>query len=407
GFNFMFVTPTDSHPQDVLLTIRKEGTILTSENTSLWGFRFKGQADMLEGAARYWSTEPFGSKSAVVAMVAFEKGIFNPSVSKDGSFEDVKQKAFEGSDYKDTDKADRFFANLLAFMTTLFFFLPVIIGIVRTIRNKRRKKELLGGGVNDVDWFRGVPVDGDLRKASNILKAFSEKQVTENQNLTAAYMTRLLFRGALSIVPQSADDASFKIVGTGVPEGDDKDSRLERELFNFFKEAAGNDAILQKKELKRWADRNSSRLYSWQQKIADTHTTLKTITPTEAREVFGLKKFLKDFTLIKDRGAVEVTLWNNYLIFASLYGIADQVYKDFKKVCPEYFDLSKPMAELQNASPVIFYNTIGDSSRYFNNSAVNYASRHASGGTRWSGGGGMTSFGGGGGFSGGGFSGGR
>ena len=111
----------------------------------------------------------------------------------------------------------------------------------------------------------------------------------------------------------------------------------------------------------------------------------------------------------KDRGAVEVTLWNNYLIFASLYGIADQVYKDFKKVCPEYFTLSQTVEQLQQVTPTVFWNTIGDSSRYFNNSAANYAARRASsaGGTRWSGGGGMTSFGGGGGFSGGGFSGGR
>ena len=124
------------------------------------------------------------------------------------------------------------------------------------------------------------------------------------------------------------------------------------------------------------------------------------------REVFGLKKFLKDFTLIQDRGAVEVGLWNNYLIFASLYGIAEQVYKDFKKVCPEYFTLSKTMEQFQDVTPTVMWSTFNDSTRYFNRAASSYAASKSSG-SGWSGGGGHTSFGGGGGFSGGGHSGGR
>ncbi|MBQ6286993.1 MAG: DUF2207 domain-containing protein [Bacteroidales bacterium] len=409
GFNYMFLTQTDRGVEDVMLTIRKEGTILTSENSSVWGFGFHGQADVFDGAVKYWSTEPFGSSSRLIAMVAFEKGLFSPIVSYDKSFEEVKQKAFDGSDYKDTDKIDRLMANFMALMALLFFFMPVIIGVIRTVMNNKRKKALLGGKEKDVDWFRDVPVGGDLRKASNILRVFSGKQLTENQNLIAAYMMRLFYRGAFSIVPQSGGGAVFKISDSAVlPKGEDMDSTMERQLFGFFKEAAGNDSLLQKRELKRWADNNSKRLYSWQNKISDGKT-LKTIQATDARQVFGLKRFLKDFTLIKDRGAVEVTLWNNYLIFASLYGIADQVYKDFKKVCPEYFTLSQTVEQLQQVTPTVFWNTIGDSSRYFNNSAANYAARRAasSGGSRWSGGGGMTSFGGGGGFSGGGFSGGR
>ena len=95
-------------------------------------------------------------------------------------------------------------------------------------------------------------------------------------------------------------------------------------------------------------------------------------------------------------------LWRGYLIFASLYGIADQVLKDFKQVCPEYFTLSQSMQQFQNGTPVVLWDTIGDTSRYMNRAASSYAAKSSSGG-----GGGHTSFGGGGGFSGGGHSGGR
>ena len=181
---------------------------------------------------------------------------------------------------------------------------------------------------------------------------------------------------------------------------------MELDLYNFFKEAAGDDSILQKKELKKWANKHGKKIYNWQNKIKDSSITLKTLTAKEVREVFGLKKFLKDFTLIQDRGAVEVGLWNNYLIFASLYGIAEQVYKDFKKVCPEYFTLSKTMEQFQDVTPTVMWSTFNDSTRYFNRAASSYAASKSSG-SGWSGGGGHTSFGGGGGFSGGGHSGGR
>ena len=45
GLHFMFVTETDSGADDVSLTIRKNGTILTPENTLLWGFGFHGEAE--------------------------------------------------------------------------------------------------------------------------------------------------------------------------------------------------------------------------------------------------------------------------------------------------------------------------------------------------------------------------
>lgn len=58
-----------------------------------------------------------------------------------------------------------------------------------------------------------------------------------------------------------------------------------------------------------------------------------TITP-EGREIvlqhFGLRNFLKDFTLMDERKIQEVKLWNYHLELATLYGIADEVYKQIK-----------------------------------------------------------------------------
>lgn len=415
GFNHQFITTTDSGIGDVSLTIRKNGTILTPENTLLWGFGFHGEAEVVDGAAKYWSTEPFSSRSTLIALLGFEKGIFTPELTEDKTFDDVRKKALKGSEYK---KDNDFFAKVFDFL--LFAFLGIIslalVGglIWAEISNKKRRKELLGGKESDVDWFRGVPVDGDLKRASNIIRLISQKTFStntgqqESERLISAYMMRLFYRGAFQIVPQLSGEPAFKINELTLTDNDvsGTDLNMELDLYNFFKEAAGDDSILQKKELKKWANKHGKKIYNWQNKIKDSSITLKTLTAKEVREVFGLKKFLKDFTLIQDRGAVEVGLWNNYLIFASLYGIAEQVYKDFKKVCPEYFTLSKTMEQFQDVTPTVMWSTFNDSTRYFNRAASSYAASKSSG-SGWSGGGGHTSFGGGGGFSGGGHSGGR
>jgi uncharacterized membrane protein YgcG len=415
GFNHQFITSTDNGIDDVSLTIRKNGTILTPENTLLWGFGFHGEAEVVDGAAKYWSTEPFSSRSTLIALLGFEKGIFTPELTEDKTFDDVRKKALKGSEYK---KDNKFFEKVFDFL--LFAFLGLIslalVGglIWAEISNKKRRKELLGGKESDVDWFRGVPVDGDLKRASNIIRLISQKTFStntgqqESERLISAYMMRLFYRGAFQLVPQLSGDPAFKINELTLTDNDvsGTDLNMELDLYNFFKEAAGDDSILQKKELRKWANKHGKKIYNWQNKIKDSSITLKTLTAKEVREVFGLKKFLKDFTLIQDRGAVEVGLWNNYLIFASLYGIAEQVYKDFKKVCPEYFTLSKTMEQFQDVTPTVMWSTFNDSTRYFNRAASSYAASKSSG-SGWSGGGGHTSFGGGGGFSGGGHSGGR
>ena len=51
----------------------------------------------------------------------------------------------------------------------------------------------------------------------------------------------------------------------------------------------------------------------------------------DQKEVLGLWKYLKDYSLIKDRYPIELSIWNEYLVFASLFGIADKVSKEFKE----------------------------------------------------------------------------
>ena len=120
--------------------------------------------------------------------------------------------------------------------------------------------------------------------------------------------------------------------------------------------------------------------------------------------MFGLKKFLKEFTLLDERGVNEVKLWKDYMIYATLFGIADQVIADMKKINPEYFNMDQVADQMANdmTLPMIRSTLLNSTSRAVANKAAREAQAR-----RISGRGGHTSWGGGGGgFSGGGFGGG-
>lgn len=65
------------------------------------------------------------------------------------------------------------------------------------------------------------------------------------------------------------------------------------------------------------------------------------ITPTKlldqkAIELQGLKNFLEHFSSIEDKNSINVHLWDDYLIYAQLFGIADKVEAEFKEIYPDY-----------------------------------------------------------------------
>ena len=68
----------------------------------------------------------------------------------------------------------------------------------------------------------------------------------------------------------------------------------------------------------------------------------------EAIHLAGLKKFLNEFSRIKEKKVIEVKLWKEYLIFAQIFSIAKEVAKQFKNLYPE-------LIENNNSSVIVKY----------------------------------------------------
>ena len=57
----------------------------------------------------------------------------------------------------------------------------------------------------------------------------------------------------------------------------------------------------------------------------------------------GLKKYMEDFSLLKEREVPELVIWEKYLVYATVMGIADKVIKQLKIVYPDFEKMTNSM----------------------------------------------------------------
>ena len=89
--------------------------------------------------------------------------------------------------------------------------------------------------------------------------------------------------------------------------------------------------------------------------VADSRKDDSSLQADEVQQVVGFVHYLKDFSLVSERHIEEVNLWKEYLVYASFYGIADQVRTDMNKVAPDTTkldQLSPPHQVVQDLKPI-------------------------------------------------------
>lgn len=418
GFNFQFINSgMGTLPTDVTVKITtQDGIKLDENNCGIWAFGFDGQINFENGQVIAYTERPLSSSSdSVIIMLQLNKGLINPTRVVDKSFEDVKAQALKGSDYdheKDTDDSSSQppeeeatpFEMLVGFVILSFPF--IIIFYFLTRRGKSKKKIL--SLYKNADYFRETPIAGNLEATFVLADDFS--QTNDDGNIIGSAFLKLINEGCLEPI-------SEKTVGLFGKEKESISLRLVNPpqftgvtvnmLYDLLVVASSIDQILQERELEKYCRINHTAIT----RIIDAakqdgKNTLLQIGCYESSKqakplglsqrgeklllnIMGFKKYLLEFSLIGERSISESVIWQDYLVFATLLGIADVAIEQFEKVYPNATQYS------QNAH---YYYLI--SHRYTK------ASYEVAQTARSSGRGGKSSFGGGSGFSGGGSGGG-
>ena len=420
GFIYQFVNDElPSDPKHVKITIID--TASTAEwdptvNVGGWTFGYDCENSF---SGNTFISDSDGRVKYVNVMMRFDKGMYSPARSRDMTFEQMQKEAFKGSDYKKSgsnltfgDWVDIFFDYGWVVLTFVFIFL---VGVYNAIRRayikatgKRWKQDIFGESKIE-GWWREAPLDKNLSAAYSLLKKGDKLASDEkyDNGIIGAYFLRWIENGVLKIVDDdpTAKKQRVSLALTDVLPDEENDSEFK--LYTMVVEAAGENRILEKKEFEKWSRAHYQKVCNWPSSAAAAGNHIWNSKSKEERtRLVQLKNFLQDFTLMNEREANQVMLWKDYLVYAQLFGIADKVTENFKKLYPVEF---QEFTESLGTSGHSLLYTVSTTNSYANLMMYSAQSRQRevqAAQYRSSGGGGRGSFGGGGGFAGGGHGGG-
>lgn len=394
-----------------------------SDDLDVWGYgNYGGLAYVADGKI-YLSNDSLSSSDYMVALVKFPLNTFNTTNTLDGNFDDYLKRAEEGADhYKES--SDNGFAVMMIIFQVLFWF-SFIFGISKSSQNQGLKsgsKVLYYGSTGrkipkDVPLFRDIPCDKDIYKAYWI--AYNYKLMKKQTDFLGVILLKWLKEDKIKI-ENKAVNGIFKKEDTSIvfsSQNLESEIDLENKLYNYMYEAS-KDGILESKEFEKWCSKHYTKILNWFNDVLDYENeklieagkltkTVKTslkifksvvyeVDPSmmdEAKQMAGLKQFFKEFGSIESKEAIEVKLWEYYLMYAQIFGVAKKVAKQFKELYPDV--ITDYSYESVNFIYAISYSGMSSAS-----SARSRAESYSSGGGGFSsGGGGGGSFGGGGGGS--------
>ena len=389
------------------------------DNLDVWGYGYKGYAYVKDGVIEA-SNEGYMGDSYVALLVKFPLGTFDTNIkySNYPTFNDVYNRAEQGTfDYDyETDDGDNISIEFIIDFV-IYFLLPAILiitGIVSTSGNKYGYINNKKIDKKETPFFRDIPCNKDIYYANTLtklnLELFNKYKET---NILGAIMLKWVREDKIKFIKEEKSG----ILGKEKSSIDLRlnptfDNVLEKELFDTMYKASG-DGILETKELEKWARKNYSKFFSIftrqvnekinsleaegkiYKKINKKDTKAKKIMDEsiyeDSQRLFGLKLFFNEFAKMDTKETLEVKIWDEYLMFAYLFGMADKVSKQLKNLYPEVIQEYN-----YDYDTLIMISNISNSGVSAASSARSAAESYSSGGGGFSsGGGGGGSFGGG------------
>lgn len=392
-----------------------------SDSIPVWGYGKYGSlcyVDKNDGAIHMDTEGKNLGKSEYIAFLAkFPKETFNIKNYLNHDFDYYFEMAQKGA------KAyNKVLEKIKSIILGLFSFLPfILIAILGAFSSGNKKYGFKYGDAGrkipkDVAYFRDIPCNGDIFRTYYI--AYQYGIMKNKTDILGAIILKWLKAGIIR-TEQRDGGKIFKKEQTVIILGDEVtkkfDNEREESLFHMM-HVASKDGILENKEFERWCKSSYEKILGWFDNILkDQRMSLvadgllksegkglfgtKYIATQELKEealhIAGLKRFLLEYTLIQDRYAIEVELFENYLIYAQLLGIAKQVSKQFKELYPDMIE----QTNYGSYDNIVYIHHVSSSGVSSANAARAAAESYSSGGGGFSsGGGGGGSFGGGGGI---------
>ncbi len=374
------------------------------DDFDVWGYGYaNGYAYVKDGYMEFID-DSFSTNEKIVILAKFPDNYFQTSNIVNQDFNYFLKKAEKGAD-EDNDFS--FWDGILSFLPFVIIATSVVLG-VKGSREKGTTKITRKINKKEINYFRDLPSNKDL--FYNYFLAFNFQLMKKKTDLIGSFILKWLKEGKIKLEKRTSKFLKKETTVIVLDSSVIIDNLEEKTLYNHLIKAS-QDYVLESNEFANYCKSHYDDVLNWfddalvtiklqmveQKKLISNQFGFKfdidDNTYNEAVQLAGLKKFLNEFSNIKDRYPIEVTLWEEYLIYAQMFGIAEKVAKEFKQLYPN--EISIP--EVNN---MIFIMNFSSSGMQSASSAYQAAKNYSAGG------GGFSSFGGGGGSFGGGSGGG-
>lgn len=398
-----------------------------SDDLDVWGYgNYGGLAYVYDGKIYLSSDGKLGNDEYMVALVKFPLNSFNTTNHLEQNFEYYHDMAETGANhYKETKSI----GDILIIIINLLFYGVIFLITIFSIVKGASKGGIISGSITldygeqgnklpkEVNMFRDLPCNKDIYRAYWV--AYNYGLMKRKTDFLGTILLKWLKEEKVRVENKTVGTIFKKEATTIVfsQENCQFDNSLESDLYDYMFEAS-KDGILESKEFEKWCQNHYSRILNWFDNVLNYEnkrleeegklvkqekTTLKIFKSTtyqvnpsmkeEAIQMKGLKLFFNEFENMKDKSAIEVMLWEEYLMYAQIFGVADKVAKQFKQLYPD-------VVTDYSYDSVIWINDFSYSGISSATTARSRAESYSSGGGGFSsGGGGGGSFGGGGGGS--------
>jgi hypothetical protein len=331
--------------------------------TRIWVHGYSAASNFVDGGIAVLGNGRFLQNDYAAVLLAFDPGLLSPVDMRAENLEDIINLNIEGN-IREKPKNDSFYDIL---NIALLFALIAFLAPAALIRTRERRKQFKS--LRNAPYCRELPFDGNIGATYARL---CDVYRTNVGSVIGCFLLKWLRTGQMEIAAiADYGEATIQL------RAERPDLTLhEASLYRMLVAAAGQDMVLQNKDLKKWAIKNHLGIERWLLEYRAFYKNelvkmgVYEVENTEFRDTplakdmtlraFGFKRYLVDFTSVHEREAREGGLpvagrpgsdwpfqsvdegearevWDQYLIFAQLFGIADRVAEQFKELCPNSF----------------------------------------------------------------------
>ncbi|WP_306483184.1 DUF2207 domain-containing protein [Anaerococcus sp.] len=419
---FQFVGENfDPKPERVNINIK--GFEPFDRNVKMWGFGLVGDIHNIDGNIVLKSK---GEVDYTTIMLKFPKGYFNTSYKEDKTFDDYANMAVKGSKWEESEGEANtdpipWYVKVIAPFVILLGLGSILLGVrankLHFDENNIRNAHALKKAKTFKDqYFRDIPYPSHIEDTYLLAEKAYHFEISPG-NYMNAFILKWIYDKNIEIEANKKNDKNAKIRILDRPSNMGK---MEEAFFDIIEKSQeySKDGLVSNKNIQKYFEENDEitedfyedflprsrdalkagdylKDIRFEKKFAGTRREGKELEVTPKgislyENLIKFRNYLEDYSLIAERDANEVYIWDYFLIYAAIYGISDKVFKNLEKTYPNY-----------SHNSVFNYYMITNSRNYSTITQANIASFSSAGA------GGSTSFGGGGGSFGGGGGGGR